>query len=460
MMAAQLLDMNRAKGYSVLTHRSVLTALLLVIAVVIHGSDPLSASPAVEEGAESGLVPGALLKWPSVGSDYAVLVDKSAQKVFLYHRGNLLTPIRTFPCSTGENDGPKLQQNDRKTPEGIYFFTESHVESELTPIYGVRAFPIDYPNPLDSREGRGGYGIWFHGTNKPLKPNDTNGCIVLENRDIEELAGYITLNDTAVVIASKVEMITPAERQRRVAVLNEVIEAWRAAWEQEDIDQYMAYYGTTFSAGRRNREQFREYKARLARNYSEIRVEVKNLRLLSHDGVVLARFDQHYRAPGIESTGVKRLYLRQNSTEWKIDAEFFTGSDRLMTATPAQPTSMPESSPFRECIERFIYGWKEAWEQKDLDRYIACYAADFRSRGMDRGAWERHRERLNQKYRNVNVNISDLKVLAVTRASVTVRFKQDYRADGYRDYGLKEIVLVKKGDDWKIRKEEWQALGG
>ena len=73
---------------------------------------------------------------------------------------------------------------------------------------------------------------------------------------------------------------------------------------------------------------------------------------------------------------------------------------------------------------------------------------------------EAHRERLNQKYRSVNVNISDLKVLAVTRDSVTVRFKQDYRADGYRDYGLKEIVLVKKGNDWKIKKEEWQALGG
>jgi murein L,D-transpeptidase YafK len=438
----------------------VLAALVLLLAVVIHGSDPLPAHPAVEERAESGLVPAALLKWPSVGSDYAVLVDKSAQKVFLYHRDNLPAPIRTFTCSTGENDGPKLRQNDRKTPEGIYFFTASHVESELAPIYGVRAFPIDYPNPLDGKEGRGGYGIWFHGTNKPLKPNDSNGCIVLENRDIEELARYIRLNDTAVVIASRIEMITPAEQRRRIAALDEVIEAWRAAWEQEDIDRYMSYYGTTFSAGRRDREQWREYKVRLASNYSRIRVEVKNLRLLSHDGVVLARFNQHYRAPGIDSTGVKRLYLRQNSTEWKIDAEFFKGSDRLMMASPTPPTPMPESSPFRERIERFIYGWKEAWEQKDLDRYIAFYATDFRSRGMDRGAWERHRERLNQKYRSVRVNISDLKVLAVTRASVTVRFKQDYRADGFRDYGLKQIVLVKKGDDWKIRKEEWQALGG
>ena len=452
--------MNRANGCCVIISKIPLAALLLVLAMVIQASHPLSAHAAVEQQAESALVPAALLTWPTGGSDYAVLVDKSAQKVFLYHRDNLRTPVRTFQCSTGENNGPKLRQNDRKTPEGIYFFTDSHVESELAPIYGVRAFPIDYPNPLDVKEGRGGYGIWFHGTNKPLKPNDSNGCIVLENRDIEELASYITLNDTPVVIASTIEMITPAEHQARVAALDEVIEAWRAAWEQEDIDRYMSYYGTTFSASRRNRDQWREYKRRLAGKYSRIRVDVKNLRVLNHNGVVLARFDQNYRAPGIDSRGVKRLYLRQNSTEWKIDAEFFKGSDRFMVASPPSPTPTPRAEPFRERIERFIYEWKKAWEQKDLDAYIACYAPNFHSRGMNREAWQRHRGQLNQRYRSVRVNISDLKVLTISRASVTVRFKQDYRADEYRDYGLKEIVLVKKGNDWKIKKEEWQALGG
>ncbi len=449
--------MNGFKGYYVVTHRVVLVALLLVLTVFIDGSYPCHF---VEERAESGLVPAALLKWPSSGSEYAVLVDKSAQKVFLYHRDNLLAPIRTFTCSTGENNGPKSRRNDRKTPEGIYFFTASHAESELAPIYGVMAFPIDYPSPLDDKEGRGGYGIWFHGTNKPLKPNDSNGCIVLENGDIEELAAYIKLNDTPVVITSKIEMISPAERQRRIAALDEVIEAWRAAWEQKDIDEYMSYYGTAFSAGRFDRQQWRQHKSQLANRYSRIRVQVKNLRLLSHDGVVLARFDQHYHAPGIESIGVKRLYLRQNSTEWKIDAEFFRGSETFMTASPTRPMPLQQPSPFRERIERFIYAWKEAWEQKDLDTYIACYAADFQSRGMDLKAWQRHRERLNQTYRNVRVHISDLKVLAFTRATATVRFKQDYRADGYRDYGLKKIVLVKKDNDWQIKEEEWQALGG
>ena len=51
-------------------------------------------------------------------------------------------------------------------------------------------------------------------------------------------------------------------------------------------------------------------------------------------------------------------------------------------------------------------------------------------------------------------------VLSLTACVGPLLSKQDYRADGYRDYGVKKIVLVKKGDDWKIKKEEWQAPGG
>ncbi len=93
------------------------------------------------------LVPAPLLKWPEQGSPYAVLVDKSKQEVSLYHKDNPFKPLKTYPASTGENDGPKSKMNDRKTPEGIYFFTDSFVDRELAPIYGVRAFPLTTPTP-------------------------------------------------------------------------------------------------------------------------------------------------------------------------------------------------------------------------------------------------------------------------------------------------------------------------
>ena len=70
------------------------------------------------------LVPACFLAWNS-GPEFAVLVDKSRQKVFVYKRDDLYNPYRVYDCSTGENDGRKQKRNDRKTPEGLYYFIKS-----------------------------------------------------------------------------------------------------------------------------------------------------------------------------------------------------------------------------------------------------------------------------------------------------------------------------------------------
>ena len=83
---------------------------------------------------------------------------------------------------------------------GVYFFIKKFNKRDLTPIYGTRAFPMDYPNVLDQHAGRSGNAIWLHGTNKPIKPRDSNGCIVLANPHIDALDPYITLNRTPIIV--------------------------------------------------------------------------------------------------------------------------------------------------------------------------------------------------------------------------------------------------------------------
>ncbi len=432
--------------------KSLLLLLTPVSFLVALGTHPTFASPVQQPIVKPRLAPAALLKWPGKASGYAILVDKSAQKVFVYHWNNLFTPVKVFTCSTGENDGPKSRRNDRKTPEGIYFFTDTYVEKNLAPVYGVKAFPIDYPSPIDKKEGRGGYGIWFHGTNKLLKPYDTNGCIVLHNSSIEELASYIQLNDTPAIISSKIEMVDPDALQNERSKLEEIIESWRRGWESKEIDQYMSSYSPRFTSGGKNWKQWKHYKARLAKKYNQIEVEIDNLQILKTNGMVLAKFDQRYGTAGFQSHGEKRLYLQQNSDEWKIVGEFFKLAKK---AYPAPEKPLPISS---EDIKTFISAWKKAWEDKDLEAYISFYDAQFRSRGMNLNAWKAHRERLNRKYPSLEVAISDLVVVQFSDDTARVSFKQDYRANGYRDFGLKKILLIKRGEHWKIKKEEWTPL--
>ena len=398
------------------------------------------------------LVPAFFLKWPEQGSPYAILVDKSEQKVFLYHKDNPFQPFKIYPASTGENDGPKSKLNDRKTPEGVYFFTGAFQDKELAPIYGTRAFPIDYPNPIDKTEGRSGYGIWFHGLDRPLKPTDTNGCIALENPNIDDLASYVTLDETPVVISERVKMVPLEDMKKEAKTFEELIENWRSAWEGKEIDRYMSYYTTRFVSGNRNWKQYRNYKARLAKTYKDIKVKINNLRLVRNDGLVVATFDQDYITERLRSSGKKKLYLQQNSKQWKITREVFTLADKKRFTPPKAPRFDPNE------IKDLIYAWKEAWEKEALKTYISYYDPNFRSRGMGLKDWKKHREKLNDKYRSIQVDIQDLIIVRGPGQTVKVSFIQDYIADEYHDYGLKKMNLVKKGEHWKIRNEEWAPL--
>ncbi|MBW1767094.1 MAG: L,D-transpeptidase, partial [Deltaproteobacteria bacterium] len=439
--------MKIKKAFCLYRAKSEILLLTLISFLIIHFIIPASTSQAKQLKGKPKLVPATLLKWPEGGSDYVILVDKSIQKVFVYKRNHLFVPVKVYRCSTGENNGPKSRQNDRKTPEGIYFFTNSYVKKELSLIYGSRAFPLDYPNPIDGKEGREGYGIWFHGTNKLLKPNDTNGCIVLEDHDIDELASYIKLNDTPVIISSKIEMVRPETLRKKRIELEKIIEGWRSAWEKKEIDRYMSFYSRRFTSGGRNWQQWKKYKTRLAKKYKRIRVETDNLYLLRNDGIALAKFDQSYSAAGFESIGEKRLYLTQNSNQWKVMGEFFKedAGKRLAAAKRPSLSSVKD-------IKDFIYLWKMAWEKGDLKTYISCYDQKFRSRGMGLKAWKRHKEKLNRKYRDFKIDIRDLKIAQVSNHIANVSFKQNYRANGYSDFGLKKIYLIRKGNHWKIKK--------
>jgi murein L,D-transpeptidase YafK len=439
----------------------VLTLLLIILWAALPSAG--SAKPAGDNGA---LVPAPFLKWPEKGSDHAILVDKSQQKVFIYKKDDPSEPVKTYTCSTGENDGKKSKQNDRKTPEGIYFFINVFEQKNLAPIYGVRAFPLDYPNPVDRREGRDGYGIWFHGLNKPLKPKDTNGCVALENRDIDDISSYIKLNDTPVVISSKMELIEPEKLQKEREELERLIEGWRKAWEGKQVDRYMSYYSPQFTSGKKDWKAWKEYKARLARQYKEIRVQLDNLALFRNDGTAMASFNQQYTTSAFDSKGIKRLFLQQNSSQWKIVGEYFDTPEerpviavmkRTVPEAKAAPAKKPVSTASSE-IRAFIESWRKAWEKKDLKTYIACYDPGFSSRGMDLQDWRKHREGLNEQHQSLAIELKDMKIRESSGDTATVTFIQDYRADEYRDLGLKNILLTKRGAHWKIKKEDWRAL--
>ncbi len=427
--------------------------LLLIIYPQITGA---ALTKPVALGAKAkGLIPDSLLSFPLQNPGYILLVEKYTQKAYLYQSTNVDCPLKVYPCSTGENKGPKSDMNDKRTPEGIYFVTNLFKEKELSSIYGARAFPIDYPNPRDRKLGRKGYGIWIHGTTETLKPRDTNGCIVFSNEDIIELSKYIGGINTPIIITQQIDFIEKKKLQQNRAEIRGFIMDWLEAWKEGHIDLYMSFYCKEFAAKGKNWYQWRDYKRRLSRKYGKIDIKIDNLQILKEDGIILAMFGQVYKSNGFFSLGQKRLYLKKRGPEWKIIDEFFKKKKELAQEVPSR---LQREKDFL-VIKALISTWQKAWQEKDLKRYMAIYSEDFFSLGLDRKGWKRHKSEINKRYAQIRVTISNLKIKILSSERAKVSFDQEYSSDQYHDRGKKMIQLIKRDGKWKIQRETWVPVG-
>jgi murein L,D-transpeptidase YafK len=114
---------------------------------------------------------------------------------------------------------------------------------------------------------------------------------------------------------------------------------------------------------------------------------------------------------------------------------------------------------FEEEISNFIFKWKNAWESNDIETYISCYDLSFRFKGMDLEAYGKYKKRLSRKYRSITIGIKALTIVRESDDKAIVRFSQLYKSDDHKDVGLKELVLIRKDGDWKIKSEDWRLSG-
>lgn len=139
-------------------------------------------------------------------------VVKSKNRLFVYHKGQILT---AYKCVFGPNwEGQKLQEGDRKTPEGIFTINDVR-KHEKWEYFMLLDFPNDESRKnfelakqkgLVSENARIGgnigiHGIWFNGDNViDLKHNWTDGCISIKNADVQELAKLVKPGYTKISI--------------------------------------------------------------------------------------------------------------------------------------------------------------------------------------------------------------------------------------------------------------------
>jgi hypothetical protein len=142
--------------------------------------------------------------------DWVVHVSKSRHLLQVFFKGR---PYRVYHAVFGRSleQGAKLWEGDRRTPEGNYLIVAKH----RSPRFGW-FLKINYPNEFDQQRfeqsqaahivpasaGEGGQ-IGIHGTDAPYlnvaDVNWTTGCISVDNADIKELARLLPIGTLVVI---------------------------------------------------------------------------------------------------------------------------------------------------------------------------------------------------------------------------------------------------------------------
>lgn len=246
---------------------------------------------------------------PGKDSAYAILVEKASQSLTLYEMQEPPRPVFRMRCSTGKNPGPKTVSGDAKTPEGVYFFHQEFDEKHLSPIYGVKAFPTDYPNLMDRLAQRTGSAIWLHGTDKPLKPYDSNGCVTVENADLLALSPFITLNRTPIIIVERIPHPHGHGGGKDAAAVEALLESWRRAVESGSGADLTACY----EAGAWLPSWWEEWTGRqaiLTASGAPLCLEMKAPAVFRTRNTLVAVCDPYLRAGGAPvRAGVRQFFM-------------------------------------------------------------------------------------------------------------------------------------------------------
>lgn len=259
---------------------------------------------------------------------HAIVVDTKRSRLYLYENdrknGGRPRLVADYYVTQGKLGAEKQAEGDKKTPIGVYHVTANLPKQKLADLYGSGAYPINYPNEWDKRQGRSGSGIWLHGTPSDTfarPPRASDGCVVLTNQDLNLVAPNLQVGLTPVIISDSVEWLSVDDWNRERSELNKTIDAWRADWESRDTGRYLSHYSKRFKSGDQNFDEFSTQKRQVNAGKEWIKVKVNNLSVFRNPGkeeVAVVTFDQDYRSNNLDNQMKKRQYWLREDGKWKI----------------------------------------------------------------------------------------------------------------------------------------------
>lgn len=111
-------------------------------------------------------------------------------------------------------------------------------------------------------------------------------------------------------------------------------------------------------------------------------------------------------------------------------------------------------------LRKFFDSWIQAWEGKDLDRYIDSYHSSFTSKGLNLVQYKQYKGSLNSRYAKISVDPTRIRIYAHPKYTM-FRFNQNYQSRtkngrvAYRSVGTKTLLVAEEDGQLKIIEESY-----
>jgi len=110
-----------------------------------------------------------------------------------------------------------------------------------------------------------------------------------------------------------------------VAAVQEAIEAWRKAWQGQDLATYFSAYASDYTPPSKHSslKAWKSYKQRVIGNKSYIKVEIHHMKIdISSDKHMAdVHFKQRFRSNSYQADDMKLIRLEKRKEGWKINYE-------------------------------------------------------------------------------------------------------------------------------------------
>ena len=256
---------------------------------------------------------------------HAIVVDANKSRLYVYRNENGKPKyVADYYVTVGKNGSEKQVEGDKRTPLGVYV-AGSKLSKKLPDFYGNAAYPLDYPNEWDRKQGKKGHGIWLHGTPSDTysrPPRASDGCVVIANPDLKSLSAILQNGNTPVIITNDMQWLKANEDSGDKLALNEAVETWRKDWEAQNTDQYLGHYSSQFFTRSTDLDGWAKEKRRIQATKMDVEIKLSNVSMFRYpaNGTAMAvvTFDQDYKSNHLDSRMRKRQYWIQENNRWKI----------------------------------------------------------------------------------------------------------------------------------------------